>query len=136
MDIGLIYIIIAELFWATEIIIIRKYFPTVNSFFLAAIGSIIGSLFYVPVLLANKQKLSFNNWIIVIIYALTTWFLAQMFYVLGIQKSNNSMGITFSVLSLSLFTLIFSWIFLKEIITLKSIIGGIVMIVGFLIISL
>ncbi len=136
MDIGLVYIVIAELFWATEIIIIRKYFPNVNSYFLAALGSIIASIFYLPILFATKQKLTLNNWIVVIIYALTTWFLAQMFYVLGIQKSNNSMGITFSVLSLSLFTLIFSWIFLKEVITIKSIIGGLVMVVGFLIISL
>lgn len=136
MDIGLVYIIIAEMFWATEIIVIRKFFPSVNSYFLAAIGSIIGSLFYVPVLLANKQKLSLNNWIVIVIYALTSWFLAQIFYVLGIQKSSNSMGITFSVLSLSLFTLIFSWIFLKEVMTLKTVIGGLVMIVGFFIISL
>jgi len=136
MDIGLIYIIIAEFFWATEIIIIRKYFPTLNPYFLSAIGSIIGSFFYIPVLFVTKQKLTVNNWIVIILYALTSWFLAQMFYVLGVQKSNNSIGITFSVLSLSLFTLIFSWIFLKEVITIKSIVGGLMMIIGFLIISL
>jgi len=136
MDIGLIYIIIAEFFWATEIIIIRKYFPTLNPYFLSAIGSIISSFFYIPVLFITKQKLTVINWIVIILYALTSWFLAQMFYVLGVQKSNNSIGITFSALSLSLFTLIFSWIFLKEVITIKSIVGGLMMIIGFLIISL
>lgn len=136
MDIGLIYVIIAELFWATEIIIIRKFFPNVNSLFLAAIGSIVGSLFYIPVFFATKQKLSVNNWIIIVIYALASWFLAQIFYVLGIQKSSNALGVTFAVLSLPLFTLLFSALFLKEALTAKTIIGGMVMIIGFFIISL
>ncbi len=135
MDIGLISLIIAELPWATEIVFIRKFFPTANSLFLAAVGSIIGSLFYLPILFTAKVKFSSNNWIIIIIYAFTSWFLAQLFYVSGIQKSSNSIAVTFAVLSLPLFTLILSAFFLKEVLTLKAIIGGLIMIIGFLVIS-
>lgn len=135
MDIGLIYIIIAELLWATEIVFIRKFFPTANSLFLAAVGSIIGSLFYLPIFFTSKVKFSLNSWIIIIIYAFTSWFLAQLFYVSGIQKSSNSIAVTFAVLSLPLFTLILSAFFLKEVLTLKAVIGGLIMVIGFLIIS-
>ncbi len=135
MDIGLIYIIIAEFLWATEIVFIRKFFPAANSLFLAAVGSIIGSLFYLPIFFTSKEKFSLNSWIIIIIYAFTSWFLAQLFYVSGIQKSSNSMAVTFAVLSLPLFTLILSAFFLKEALTLKAVIGGLIMIVGFLVIS-
>lgn len=136
MDTGLIYIVIAELLWASEIIFIRKFFPNVNSLFLAAIGSIIGSFFYFPVFLAYKEKLSLNSWMIIILYAFTSWFLAQIFYVSGIQKSTNGIAVAFAVLSLPLFTLILSALFLKEPFTQKAIIGGIIMIIGFIIISI
>lgn len=136
MDVGLIYIIIAEILWAGEIITIRKFFPNANPFFVAGIGSIIGSLFYAPVVFATKQKLSMNNWIVMIVYALLSWFLAQMFYVSGIMKSNNSVAITFATLTLPLSTFLLSAIFLKEPVTPKIIFGGAIMIVGFLIISL
>lgn len=135
MDIGLIYIIIAELLWASEIIFIRKFFPSINSLFLAAIGSIIGSIFYLPIFFATKEKLSLHNLIIIVVYAFTSWFLAQIFYVSGIQKSSNAAAVTFAVLSLPLFTLILSALFLKEPLTIKVILGGIIMIVGFLVIS-
>lgn len=131
MDTGLIYIIIAELFWATEIIFIRRFFPDVNNLFVAATGSIIGSLFYLPIFFATKQKISWQSWAIMAIYAFTSWFLAQIFYVSGIQKSTNGLAVAFAVLSLPLFTLILSAIFLKESLTPKLIIGGALMILGF-----
>ncbi|MCL4364478.1 DMT family transporter [Patescibacteria group bacterium] len=136
MDLGLLYVIIGELLWAGEIIFIRKFFQHNNPFFVAAAGSIVGSLFYLPVFFASKEKLSLNSWVVMIIYAFSSWFLAQIFYVAGIQKSSNALGITFAVLSLPLFTLILSALFLKEALTVKTIVGGIVMIIGFLIISL
>ena len=136
MDIGLIYIIIAELFWATEIIFVRKFFHNVSPLFVASIGSIIGSLFYLPIFLSSKEKLTLNGLAVIALYAFTSWFLAQIFYVSGIQKSTNGTAVTLAVLSLPLFTLILSAIFLKEPLTLKIIIGGIIMIIGFLVISI
>jgi len=133
---GLIYIIFAQFFWATELILVRKFFPTKNPIFLSAIGYIIGSLFYLPTVFIFKEKLAVKDWGIIVIYALTSWFLAQIFYITGIQKGQNAFVITLATLTMPLFALILSSIFLKEAITIKAIIGGIFMIVGFLILSL
>ena len=136
MNIGLVYILIAELLWATEMVIIRKFFPSANSVFLAAAGSVLGSLFYLPTLFIFKEKLSVQSWIIMLVYAFTSWFLAQIFYVSGIQKGISAFAISLAALSLPLFAFILSAIFLKEALTAKTVIGGIIMIIGFLIISI
>lgn len=132
---GLIYIVIAQLFWATEIILIRKFFPTLNSLFLSAIGCVIGSLFYLPIIFINKVKLSLNEWIIIIVYSMTSWFLAQIFYVTGIQKGANAFSVSMATLTLPLFAVILGAIFLKEPFSLKAVLGGLLMIIGFIIIS-
>ncbi|KKP36597.1 MAG: Permease, drug/metabolite transporter (DMT) superfamily [Candidatus Roizmanbacteria bacterium GW2011_GWA2_32_13] len=137
--IGLIYIIIAQFFWASEIILIRKFFPNVNSLFLSAIGSIIGSIFYLPIIFVSKTKLSSmssKEIVILVIYSLTSWFLAQIFYVVGIQKGTTAFIITLSTLSMPIFAIIMGTIFLKEVITIKAIIGGILMMIGFLLVSI
>ncbi len=135
MDVGLIYVIVAELLYASEIIFIKKFFPTTNVFFLSAIGSIIGSLFYLPVFFIVKEKLSINNWAVILIYAFTSWFLAQIFYVTGVQKSTNAFNVSLAVLMLPLGTLILSMVFLKENISFKSVIGGLLMISGFFLVA-
>lgn len=137
--IGLIYVIIAQFFWATELILIRKFFPNVNSLFLSAIGSVIGSIFYLPILISSKTKLfsmSPKEILILVIYSLTSWFLAQIFYVTGIQKGTTAFAVTLSTLSMPIFAIIMGMIFLKEIITIKEILGGVLMIIGFLLISI
>jgi len=136
MNIGLIHIIIAQLLWATELILIRKFFPTINSIFLSAIGSVIGSLFYLPTLFVFKEKVDLKGWLVLFIYAFTSWFLAQIFYISGIQKGTSAFAITLATLTMPFFTFILAAIFLKEALTIKVFIGGLVMIVGFLIISL
>jgi len=136
MNIGLLYVVISQLLWATELILIRKFFPNVNSFFLSAVGSVIGSLFYLPSLFIFKEKFSPKSWIILFIYAFTSWFLAQIFYVSGIQKGANAFTVTLATLLMPLFTFVMAAIFLKEVLTIKTIIGGLIMIIGFLIISL
>lgn len=136
MNIGLIYVVIAQLLWATELILIRKFFPTINSFFLSAIGSIIGSIFYLPILFTFKEKMSLKSWVILFIYAFTSWFLAQIFYVTGIQKGTSAFAITLATLLMPFFAFIMAAIFLKEALTLKVIIGGVIMIIGFLIVSI
>lgn len=137
--IGLIYIIIAQFFWATELILIRKFFPNVDSLFLSAIGSIIGSIFYLPIIFVSKTKLSSmssKEIIILLIYSVTSWFLAQIFYVSGIQKGTTAFAVTLSTLSMPFFAIIMGTIFLKEAITIKAVLGGLLMIFGFLLVSI
>lgn len=136
MNIGLIYIVVAQLLWSTEMILIRKFFPSVNPFYLSAIGSVIGSLFYLPTFLIIRQKFTVHNWLILFVYALTSWFLAQIFYVSGIQKGLNTFSVSLATLTLPVFSVILGMIFLKESLTVKTVIGGVLMVAGFLTISL
>ena len=136
MDIGLIYIVFAQLLWATELILVRKFFPDMNAFFLSAVGSVIGTMFYLPGLFIFREKVSARNSIILIIYAVTSWFLAQIFYISGIQRGLNAFTVTLATLTLPVFAVIMGIIFLKETLTLRAIFGGILIVIGFLIISL
>jgi drug/metabolite transporter (DMT)-like permease len=136
MDIGLVYIVFAQLLWATELILVRKFFPDMNAFFLSAVGSVIGTLFYLPGLFVFKEKIAPGSWVILFIYAFTSWFLAQIFFISGIQRGLNAFTVTLATLTLPIFAVIMGMIFLKETLTLRAIIGGILIIVGFLIISL
>lgn len=133
---GLVYIIIANFFWATELILIRKFFPTQNSFVVSAITCIMASLFYAPTLLVYRQKFEVKDWIMLAVLGFTSWFLAQLFYVTGIQKSPNAVLATLATLTMPLCAFIMGIVFLKEPLTVKAIIGGVFMVAGFLIISL
>jgi drug/metabolite transporter (DMT)-like permease len=135
MNIGLIYVLIAEFFWAGELVLIRRFFPDINPIFLASAGSILGSLFYLPTFFIFKQKIPSGSWLILILYALISWFCAQIFFVTGVQKGLNAFTISLATLSLPFFAFILSTIFLKEPINIKMIVGGIIMTAGFLIIS-
>ena len=132
---GLLYVIIAQFFWALELILIRKFFPTQNSIAISAITSVIASIFYLPTFIFIKQKFTPKDYVILIILGVTSWFLAQIFYVTGIQKGPNAFVITLVTLLMPLMTFVMAAVFLHEVLTLKIIIGGIVMMVGFLIIS-
>ena len=133
---GLIYIVFAQFFWAAELVLVRKFFPNNNPIFLSAVGCVIAALFYLPTVFVIKQKMEVKDWGIIIIYALTSWVFAQVFYITGIQKGQNAFVITLTTLTMPLFAIILSSIFLKETITIKAVFGGIFMIIGFLILSL
>jgi len=133
---GLVFIIIAQFLWALELILIRKFFPTQNAVFVSALTCVIGALFYLPALFIYKQSFTPREWIVLIILGITAWFLALICYVYGIQKSPSAFLATLATLLMPLFAVIMGAIFLHENVTVRSIIGGILMIAGFLIISL
>lgn len=136
MDIGLVYIVFAQLLWSTELILVRKFFPDMNPFFLSAIGSVIGTIFYLPGFFFFKEKVSGGNWVVLLIYAITSWFLAQIFFIAGVQRGLNAFTVTLATLTLPVFSVIMGMIFLKETLTLKAVFGGILIVIGFLVISL
>ncbi|PIY69003.1 hypothetical protein COY90_02950 [Candidatus Roizmanbacteria bacterium CG_4_10_14_0_8_um_filter_39_9] len=61
---GIVFIIIAQFLWALEFIIIRKFFPTQNSFVISAITCVFATLFYVPAFVMQKVKFSLREWIL------------------------------------------------------------------------
>ncbi len=133
---GLLYIVLAELFWATEIIIIRLFFPSLNSLFVSAISCVIASFFYIPTLFFIHEKLITKDWIMLVVLSFTTWFLGQIFYVKGVQKGTSAFFVSIATLSLPLFSILFGFLFLKESLSIKSLIGATVMVAGFIIMSL
>ena len=133
---GLLLVIIANFFWALELILIKKFFPTQNSFIVSAITCILASVFYAPAFLFYRQHFTVKDWVVLAILAFTSWFLAQLLFVTGIQKSNSAILTTLATLTMPVCSIIMSVIFLKEQFTPSAIIGGICMIAGFLIVSL
>ena len=133
--IGLIYIIIAQFLWATEFIIIRKFFSNHNAFFVMAVASVVSAIFYLPSLFLIKQKVTSQEIVIMVIYGFTSWYLAQMVYAKGIQISHNTFAAATVTLSLPLFTLVLSYFFLKEIVSIRIIFGAVLMMAGFILLS-
>lgn len=136
MNTGLIYIIMAEFFWALELIWIRKFFPTQNALFLTGLASIISTLLYLPTLFFVKEKITVDNWFAILILGILSYFLPQIFYIKGIQQGPSAFAIAVTTLTMPTLALIMSFIFFKESINLKIIFGSALMIVGFLIISI
>ncbi len=133
---GLLFIIIANFCWATELILIRKFFPTQNPFVISAITCVMASVFYAPAFFMYKQKFELKDWGILAVLGFTSWFLAQLFYVAGVQKSPNAIYATLATLTMPFFALIMGILFLKEVFTIKAVIGGGFMLIGFLVLSL
>ena len=135
MNIGLIYVVLAQFMWAGEIIIVRRFFPTQNPIFISAITSLTATVFYLPSAIVFKQKISLNEWLILLVLGFISFFLAQILYITGIQKGGNIYTIVLATLTYYLFAVILGIIFLKEPLSLKTILGGLLMIIGFIIIS-
>ncbi len=133
--IGLLYVIIAEFLWGWEFILIRKFFPNQNPVFISAVTSLIGSAFYLPAFVFLRQKLTVTEWIVLVVLGVSSWFLAQVFYVSGIQKGTSAFALAMASLTLPLTAGFLGRIILKEPMTWRMIIGGGTMMVGFVILS-
>jgi drug/metabolite transporter (DMT)-like permease len=133
---GIVYIIIANFMWALELILIRKFFPTQNSFVITAVTSIIAAVFYAPTFLFTSEKFTARDWIMLGVLAFTSLFLAQMLFVKGIQKSPSAILATLAALTMPISSIIMGIVFLKETLTIKAVIGSILMLAGFVVISL
>lgn len=132
---GIALVVMANFFWALELILIKKFFPTQNPFIVSAVTCILASIFYAPAFLFYRQQFTLRDWVVLGILAFSSWFLAQLFYVTGIQKSQSAIVTTLATLTMPLCALTMSVIFLKEQFTVKAVIGALCMIAGFIIIS-
>lgn len=132
---GIIFIVFANILWGLELILIRKFFPHHNSFVLSAATCVFAAIMYLPAFVFSKQRFTTTEWIIIAILGGTSWFLAQLFYVVGIQKSPSSYLATLATLSMPISAGILGFLFLKEQISLQIVIGAVLMVSGFLIAS-
>lgn len=132
---GLVFVMLAQFFWASELILVRKFFPTANPILVSALSSFAGSLFYVPLFFLNRQTVNSQNLLLLVILGLISWVIPQILYVKGIQISANAFAVAITTLSMPFFAILLSAVFLKEPVTWKFVFGGIFMVVGFIILS-
>lgn len=133
---GLIFVALAQLFWAGELVLVRRFFPTANPIMISAVSSFAGSLIYVPLFLLTRETISLNNLGLLVILGLVSWVIPQIFYIKGIQLSTNAFAVAMTTLSMPLFAIVLSALFLREPLTWKMLLGGAFMIIGFIVISL
>ena len=133
---SILYVIIADILWAGEIIFTKKFFEGRSPVLVAAFASFFATLIYLPILTTVKEKITPRDIVLFIIMGLFVYVIPQIFYVKGIQETKSAIAVSLASLSIPIFTALFSIFILKEVVTLKLVIGSIFVAVGFIIVSL
>jgi len=133
---GIIYVIIADILWAGEIIFTKKFFNNRSPVLVAAFASFFGALFYLPILATVKEKITPRDIVLFIIMGIFVYVIPQICYVKGIQETKSAIAISLASLTIPIFTSLFSIFILKEVITFKLIVGSMLVAAGFIVVSL
>jgi len=133
---GILYVILADLLWAGEIIFTKKFFSGRSPVLVAAFASFSATLFYLPTLLVVREKITTRDLILFAIMGVFVYVIPQIAYVKGIQETKSAVAISLASLTLPIFASLFSILILKETISLKLVLGSILVAVGFVIVSM
>ncbi len=133
---GIVYVIIADLLWAAEIIFTKKYFSNRSPVLVAAFASFFATLFYLPTLAVVKEKITPRDLILFAIIGIFIYVIPQIMYVKGIQETKSAFVVSLAGLTIPIFTSLFSILILKEAISLKLIMGSVLIGAGFIVVSL
>lgn len=133
---GILYVIIADILWAGEIIFTKKFFSNRSPVLVAAFASFFGALFYIPTLVMVKEKISSRDIVLFIIMGIFVYVIPQICYVKGIQETKSAIAASLVSLTIPIFTSFFSVFILKETLSLKLIVGSILVASGFIVVSL
>ena len=133
---GILYVILADILWAGEIIFTKKFFSNRNPVLVAAFASFAASLFYLPTLLTVKEKVTSRDFVLFAIMGILVYVVPQIAYVKGIQETKSAVAASLASLTIPIFTALFSVFILKEPISAKLIIGSILVAAGFVVVSL
>jgi len=133
---SIIYVIIADILWAGEIIFTKKFFSGRSPILVAAFASFFATLFYLPTLIMVKEKITSRDIVLFIIMGIFIYVIPQIFYVKGIQETKSAIVISLASLTIPIFTSLFSILVLREMITIKLVVGSILVAIGFIVVSL
>ena len=133
---SILYVIIADIMWAGEIIFTKKFFSNRSPVLVAAVASFFGALFYIPTLITIKEKVTLRDLVLLAIMGIFVYVVPQICYVKGIQETKSSIAISLATLTVPIFTSLFSIFILKEPITVKLIVGSVLVAAGFIVVSL
>ena len=130
--IGSIFIILSAFCWAVYSIVGKKLLTRYDSFIVTTYAFVLGTIFFLPVVLPNilgvVQNISFNGWIAIFYLALLCSVFGYVAWYYALSKTEAGRAAVFLNL-IPLFTITLSF-FIKEIPTILFLIGAILIIYG------
>lgn len=134
--IGLIFIILAQVSYAIGGLVMRKYLSNYSPVFVTAIMSIISVLFFFPIVLifykSDVSGLTVKSLLPFIASGIIWLIIAEILYITGLQKSPSLSLASLMTLFYPLFSTALGIIFLKEPLSVKTIIAAVLMFAGFI----
>jgi drug/metabolite transporter (DMT)-like permease len=132
---GEILIILAQFVWALSAYFVKRLTQEINPFFVTSLIALIGTIFILPLFfyfLKDVKSLSSEKLIFAILAGIFWIAIGEILFTLGLKKTSLSVA---SLLSLTfpLFAILIGIIFLGEKITLKFILGAILMVIAYFI---
>lgn len=136
---GLILIIFAQVAYAFGGVLIRKYLSDYNPLLVSSFMALISGLIFLPVLFLGFRNtisnFTFKNIWPFIVTAFVWLVIAEVLYIYGFQKAPSLTLASLMTLFYPLFSAILGIIFFHEILTWKTILAGILMTSGFVLLA-
>jgi len=134
--IGLFLIILAQASYALGGLVIRKYLGNYNPVFVSTLMALTSIIIFFPILIfffkSEIGGLTFKTSLPFIVAGILWLVVAEILYVTGLQKAPSLALASLMTLFFPLFSTILAIIFLKEALTVKTIIAGVLMVTGFI----
>lgn len=138
--VGLMLIILAQVAYAFGGLVIRKYLGEYNPILVSTLMVITSVFFFLPILFfffwGEVGGLTFKGVLPFVAAGIIWLVVAEIFYIAGFQKAPSLTLASLMTLFYPLFSTVLGIVFLKETLTTKTFIAGILMIVGFLFLTL
>lgn len=133
--IGLIFIFLAQIAYAFGGLVIRKYLGSYNPILISAFMSVVSFAFFLPLIIIFYRSevggLTLKASIPFIVAGIVWLVIAEILYNAGLIKSPSLTLASLMTLFYPLFSTILGILFLKEQLTLKTIIAAVLMSTGF-----
>lgn len=137
---GLILIICAQVAYAFGGVLIRKYLSNYNPLLVSSLMAVISGLIFLPILFLGFKntvgQFTFKTIWPFIITAIVWLVIAEFLYIYGFQKAPSLSLASLMTLFYPLFSSILGVIFFHEIFNWKTIIAGILMTSGFILLAI
>ena len=137
---GLILIICAQVAYAFGGLMIRKYLSNYNPLLVSSLMAVISGLIFLPILFFGFKNtignFTFKSILPFIITAIIWLVVAEFLYIYGFQKAPSLTLASLMTLFYPLFSAILGIIFFHEAFTWKTILAGIMMTGGFLLLAI
>lgn len=136
---GILLLILSQLMWAVATVIGKKLLTQTSPLLFTAIVLLLSGLMFLPIIFFfdfNKEIKPFltGNIVLIIIYTLFWLVLGELLFNAGLSRLSPTVA-ALLMFTLPLFTALISIIFLKEPLTLRLIIGAILILSGVFVIS-